>query len=108
MPRKMNGVGSSNIAIVVETLYSRSGNELGAAASSKLWNSTHASLLEWIGHQRMSHLPAEGSSYDKVLAWAELFVERLHSFDGAIAEFAVDSSLATRLSYGYCAILLEV
>ena len=108
MPRKMNGAGDSNITSVVQSLYSRSGDELGANASSKLMNSTHASLLEWIRHQRMSHLPPEGSSYDKVLAWAQLFVERLHSFDMAIAEFAGDSYLATQLSYGYCGMLLEV
>ncbi|KAJ5570216.1 uncharacterized protein N7459_009646 [Penicillium hispanicum] len=108
MPRKINGAGNSNITSVVQSLYSRSGDELGASASSKLMNSTHASLLDWIRHQRMSHLPPEGSSYDKVLAWAQLFVERLHSFDLAIAEFAGDSYLATQLSYGYCGMLLEL
>jgi hypothetical protein len=56
----------------------------------------------------MSKLPPEGSSYDKVLAWAQLFVERLHSFDLAIENFAGDSYLAAQLAYGYCAILLEV
>jgi hypothetical protein len=56
----------------------------------------------------MSLLLPEGSSYDKVLAWAHLFVERLHSFDMAIGGFASDSYLAAQLAYGYCAILLEV
>jgi hypothetical protein len=56
----------------------------------------------------MSHLPPEGSSYDKVLAWAQLFVERLHSFDVAIGRFEGNSWLAAQLSYGYCAMLLEV
>lgn len=56
----------------------------------------------------MSQLPPEGSSYDKVLAWAQLFVERLNSFDMAIEEFAGDSYLAAQLAYGYCALLLQV
>lgn len=99
---------SSTISNVVYSLKRRSGDELGATASSKLLNATHATLLDWIRHQRMSKLPPEGSSYDKVLAWAQLFVERLHSFDLAIEHFAGDSYLAAQLAYGYCAILLEV
>jgi hypothetical protein len=102
------GNESSAISNVVYSLKRRSGDELGATASSKLLNSTHATLLDWIRHQRMSKLPPEGSSYDKVLAWAQLFVERLHSFDLAIEHFAGDSYLAAQLAYGYCAILLEV
>lgn len=102
------GNESSTISNVVYSLKRRSGDELGATTSSKLLNSTHATLLDWIRHQRMSKLPPEGSSYDKVLAWAQLFVERLYSFDLAIEHFAGDSYLAAQLAYGYCAILLEV
>ena len=56
----------------------------------------------------MRKLPPEGSSYDKALVWAALFVERVHSFDLGIEHFAGDSHLAAQLSYGYCANLLEV
>lgn len=107
--RKTTGAGeSSNISNVVYSLKRRSGDELGVTTSSKLLNANHATLLDWIRHQRMSKIPPEGSSYDKVLAWAQLFVERLHSFDLAIEHFAGDSYLAAQLAYGYCAILLEV
>jgi hypothetical protein len=107
--RKTAGAGeSSNISNVVYSLKRRSGDELGVTTSSKLLNANHATLLDWIRHQRMSKIPPEGSSYDKVLAWAQLFVERLHSFDLAIEHFAGDSYLAAQLAYGYCAILLEV
>ncbi|CAL5872401.1 uncharacterized protein PFLUO_LOCUS6665 [Penicillium psychrofluorescens] len=108
MPKKSNGVGNSNITSVVQSLHRRSGDELGTTASSKLLNTSHASIIEWIRAERMSHLPPEGSSYDKVLGWAQLFVDRLHSFDTAIYEFAGDSYLAAQLSYGYCAMLLEL
>lgn len=108
MPRKLNGAGNSNITSVVQSLHRRSGDELGTSASSALLNTSYVSILEWIRAERMSHLPPEGSSYDKVLGWAQLFVERLHSFDSAIQEFAGDSYLAAQLSYGYCAMLLEV
>lgn len=99
---------TSNVSNVVSSIQRRSVDELGASTSSKLMNSTHDSLLGWIRAQRMTHLPPEGSSYDKVLAWAQLFAERLNSFDMEISEFAVDSFRAAELAYGYCAILLEV
>ncbi|EED17341.1 NACHT domain protein [Talaromyces stipitatus ATCC 10500] len=102
------GGESSTISNVVYSLKRRSGDELGGTTSSKLMNANHATLLDWIRHQRMSKIPPEGSSYDKVLAWAQLFVERLHSFDLAIEHFAGDSYLAAQLAYGYCAILLEL
>lgn len=56
----------------------------------------------------MRKLPAEGSSYDKVLVWARLFVERLHSFDLAVESFAGDNHMAAQLAYVHCASLLGV
>ncbi|KAJ5589423.1 hypothetical protein N7537_012101 [Penicillium hordei] len=108
MPRKFHSTGSSKLSGVVQGLQRQSGSELGANVSSTLSNTDHATILEWIATERMSHLPPEGSSYDKVLAWAQLFVERLHSFDLAIRDFEAGSWLAAQLSYGYCAMLLEL
>lgn len=110
MPRgKFNGLGSpSELQSHVDSLFLRSGNELGAHASSRLRSSSYESLKEWIRVQRMSHLPPEGSHYDKVLSWAKLFIDRLNSFDEGIAKFSDSSYAATQLSYGYCGILLEV
>lgn len=101
-------MGTTNISSVVTSLQRRSGEELGTNTSSRLLTATYASILEWIRSERMSLLPPEGSDYDKVLAWAQLFIDRLHSFDMAIEQFAGDSYLAAQLSYGYCAMLLEV
>lgn len=106
--RTMSGAGNSTISNVVYSLKRRSGSELGSTTSARLFTETYDSIRDWIGAQRMSHLPPEGSSYDKVLTWTQLFVERLNSFDVAIQDFASDSSLAAQLAYGYCAILLEV
>lgn len=109
MPRKVANGGVSNIGSLVQSLYQRSGVELGSDASSKLLNTDYENLKEWIRIQRMSHLPPEGSSYDKVLAWAQLFIDRLHHFDSSVNEFlSQDSYLATQMSYGYCRLLLEV
>ncbi|KAJ5048613.1 hypothetical protein NUH16_007118 [Penicillium rubens] len=108
MPRKFHSAVSAKLSSVVQGLRHQSGAELGVNASSTLFNTNHATILEWIATERMSHLPPEGSSYDKVLAWAQLFVERLHSFDEAIGNFEGNSWLAAQLSYGYCAMLLEL
>lgn len=106
--RKASSFDTFNISGVVDSIKRRSGDELGASASFRLLEVSNESLLQWISTQRMSHLPAEGSSYDKVLAWAQLFVERLNSFDVAIEDFAGDSSVASQLAYGYCSVLLDV
>ncbi|KAJ6028412.1 hypothetical protein N7540_003988 [Penicillium herquei] len=106
--RKVNGAGTSNLSSLVQSLYQRSDNELGSHASAKLSGVSYESLKEWIRIQRMSHLPPEGSSYDKVLAWAQLFIDRLHHFDSGISQFVGDSWLATQLSYGYCGLLLDL
>ncbi|KAK2736384.1 hypothetical protein FQN55_001680 [Onygenales sp. PD_40] len=99
---------ATSITNVVSALKRRSGDELGTTASSRLLNATHASLVDWIRTQRMTHLPPEGSDYDKVLSWAQLFIERMNLFDLAIEGFAGDSYLAAQLVYGYCAMLLEL
>ncbi|KAL3496173.1 hypothetical protein BJX62DRAFT_194217 [Aspergillus germanicus] len=106
--RKFNSVGTTNISSVVTSIQRRSGEELGSNASSRLLAATHSTIIEWIRSERMSLLPPEGSDYDKVLAWAQLFVDRLHHFDVEIEQFAGDSYLAAQLSYGFCAMLLEL
>ncbi|KAL2826663.1 hypothetical protein BDW59DRAFT_179378 [Aspergillus cavernicola] len=106
--RKFNSMGMTDISGVVSSLQCRSGDEIGNNASSGLLTATHATILDWIRSERMSLLPPEGSDYDKVLAWTLLFVDRLDSFDLEIEKFAGDSYLAAQLSYGYCALLLEL
>ncbi|KAJ5140703.1 hypothetical protein N7448_004111 [Penicillium atrosanguineum] len=107
MQRKYNGAGNSHITSVVQSLHRRSGDELGVDTYA-LMNTRYQDIRDWIRNQRMSHLPAEGSSYDKVLAWAQLFIERLNRFDENIQGFAGDSYLAAQLSYGYCYMLLQL
>ncbi|KAI6362061.1 hypothetical protein MCOR25_006296 [Pyricularia grisea] len=106
--RSSSMANASSISNVVYSIKRRSSEELGSNISAQLLSATHESVLDWISAQRMSDLPPEGSSYDKVLAWAQLFVDRLHSFDHAVQEFAGDSYLAAQLAYGYCSLLLEL
>ncbi|KAJ5128530.1 hypothetical protein N7448_002249 [Penicillium atrosanguineum] len=102
--RTSNG-GDATLADVVHSLARRDSDDIGASRVSDI---DYTSLLEWIRCERMKKLPPEGSSYDKALVWAALFVERVHSFDLGIEQFAGDSHLAAQLSYCYCASLLEL
>ncbi|KAL6229357.1 hypothetical protein BDW75DRAFT_245812 [Aspergillus navahoensis] len=107
-PRRWSGFGASAPATaltdLVHSLKPHNGNAMGLPNTI---GADHERLLEWIRSERMHKLPPEGSSYDKVLICAKLFVERLHSFDGAIQHFAQESHTATQLAYVYCASLLE-
>ncbi|KAL4996903.1 hypothetical protein BDV10DRAFT_186709 [Aspergillus recurvatus] len=95
---------SNALTDLVQTLKSRDNTSMG---HSRTFGADHERLLEWIRTERMHKLPPEGSSYDKVLICAKLFVERLHSFDGAVQHFAQGSHMATQLAYIHCASLLE-
>lgn len=99
---------ATKITETVTVLQRRSKDELGATASDKLLNASYGSLMEWIRSERMTKLPAEGSHYDQLLGWVQLFAERLHSFEISIRHFATDSYLASQIAYGYCTVLLEV
>ncbi|RAL14183.1 uncharacterized protein BO97DRAFT_448794 [Aspergillus homomorphus CBS 101889] len=103
--KALSGGGSSTLADVVSSLARRSSD---AMISSTISDADYATLLEWIRAERMRKLPPEGSSYDKALVWAALFVERLHSFDTALEHFAGDSHMAAQLAYVHCASLLEL
>ncbi|KAI5306247.1 hypothetical protein KEM56_001704 [Ascosphaera pollenicola] len=99
---------STSLTAVVHALERQAGEELGPTTTAKVMNVTFEGLLEWIRNQRMTKLPPEGGAYDKVLTWAQMFVERVHAFDLAIEGFAPDSYMAAQLTYGYCSILLEL
>ncbi|KAJ5286422.1 hypothetical protein N7524_001728 [Penicillium chrysogenum] len=99
------GEGSSILADLVNSLAHPIGDEV---VRWKITATDYETLVEWIGAERMRKLPPVGSSYDKALIWARLFVERLNSFDSAIQQFAGDSHMATQLAYVHCARLLEL
>ncbi|KAF4227966.1 hypothetical protein CNMCM6805_002498 [Aspergillus fumigatiaffinis] len=103
--RKSSAGTSSALANLVQSLGRRGSGEM---TSSKIIGADYEVILEWIRSERMRKLPPEGSSYDRVLVWARLFVERLHSFDSAIQYFEGNSHMAAELAYIHCASLLEL
>lgn len=93
MVRKLH---SSNAAVngLAQRFQSSGGAQFGSPAFPLLTDAE--SIREWISNERMSYLPPEGSSSDKVLSWAQLFVWRLNEFDVAIRD---DSGAAATISY---------
>lgn len=98
---------SSNASInsLLQRLQANGISQFGGFASNTPFITSADSILQWIASERMSYLPPEGSYNDKVLSWAQLFVERLHRFDVAIRD---DSAAAAILSYGYVEHLLRL
>lgn len=88
----------------LSSLQRQTGDELGMAISGD----SYEMVLSWIHDERLSLMPPEGSSYDKVLGWAQLFVDRLRTFELAIEDFTNVSGLAFQMAYGYCLSLLKV
>ncbi|PWY65638.1 hypothetical protein BO94DRAFT_338846 [Aspergillus sclerotioniger CBS 115572] len=88
----------------LSSLQRQTGDELGMAISGD----SYEMVLSWIHDERLSLMPPEGSSYDKVLGWAQLFVERLRTFELAIEDFTNVSGLAFQMAYGYCLSLLKL
>ena len=102
---RKSSTDNSALTEIVHSLANRSSSDI---LPSRLIGADYETILEWVSSERMRKLPAEGSSYDKVLVWARLFVERLHSFDLAVESFAGDNHMAAQLAYVHCASLLGV
>ncbi|KAJ5102457.1 hypothetical protein N7532_002986 [Penicillium argentinense] len=94
------------LAKAVISLLRRSQEELPPAAFALLGEASHISLREWLSRQYNEVLPGAGSAWDNVLRWAQLFVERFRVFE--MTRFDSDTNFATRLAYGYVAMLLEL
>ncbi|OJJ87625.1 NACHT domain protein [Aspergillus glaucus CBS 516.65] len=100
---RKSSTDNSALTEIVHSLANRSSSDI---LPSRIIGADYETILEWVSSERMRKLPAEGSSYDKVLVWARLFVERLHSFDLAVESFAGDNHMAAQLAYVHCASLL--
>ncbi|PWY75001.1 NACHT domain protein [Aspergillus heteromorphus CBS 117.55] len=85
-------------------LQRQGGDELGMVMSGN----TLDMVLSWIHDERSIIVPPEGSSYDKVLGWAQLFISRLQRFEEAIHGFTNVSEFAFQMAYGYCLVLLKL
>jgi hypothetical protein len=69
---------------------------------------TVESFLEYIECERLTHMPHQGSRFDKVLKWAEFFALQITSYEKAVESFVPESRSASKLIQAACRILIEV
>jgi tetratricopeptide (TPR) repeat protein len=81
---------------------------LGAGVSGRIFDTTHAGLLEWIRAERLTRLPHKGSSWDRVLISAHHFADQVELLHQSVEAFTSRSGAASRLVYGQCLLLLEL
>ncbi|KAJ5599082.1 hypothetical protein N7450_000149 [Penicillium hetheringtonii] len=85
---------NADINSLVQQFHSNGGIQYGNSLFPAMTDAP--SIRDWISNERMNFMPPEGSSSDKVLSWAQLFVGRLNEFDEAIRD---DSGAAATVSY---------
>ena len=69
---------------------------------------TIESFLEYIEDERLCNMPQHGSSWDKVLKWAEFFALQVSGYENTVRTFVPDSSVAAKLIWATCRVLIEV
>ncbi|CZT25011.1 related to NACHT domain protein [Ramularia collo-cygni] len=109
----LRGKGSSaeKTTVVRDTamaLKRKSASALGAGISDTADSIGFVNLVEWIRTERLQTLPHKGSKWDTVLIRALYFAERLHGFETALTNHALDVEPASQLGYGHVRLLLEL
>ncbi|WPH04769.1 Hypothetical protein R9X50_00766400 [Acrodontium crateriforme] len=99
---------NDHILHAVQTLKKKSLTELGGGVSQTIDDTTFLHIVGSIRSERLSTLPHRGSTWDVALIRALFFVEKLHAFEIAVAEFAPAASQAAKAGYGHSKLLLEL
>lgn len=69
---------------------------------------TIGGFLDHIEQERLTHMPHQGSKWDRVLKWAEFFALQVSAYERAVSTFVPDSKLASKLIWTASRVLLEV
>jgi hypothetical protein len=69
---------------------------------------TIGGFLNHIEQERLTHMPHQGSKWDRVLKWAEFFALQVSAYERAVSPFVPDSKLASKLIWAASRVLLEV
>ncbi|KAH8670231.1 hypothetical protein BGZ60DRAFT_375664 [Tricladium varicosporioides] len=65
-------------------------------------------FVDYIESQRLTHMPRQGSRWDKVLKWAEFFALQISRYAAAVESFIPESHAASHLICAACRILVEL
>lgn len=65
-------------------------------------------FLDYIEHQRLTHMPHRGSVWDKVLKWAEFFALQVSAYEKVAAPYVSETKEAAKLIWIGSRVLLDV
>ncbi|KAL8632383.1 hypothetical protein Q9189_001860 [Teloschistes chrysophthalmus] len=71
--------------------------ELEDVEESDIYEIPIDGFLDFIERQRLTHMPHQGSHWDKVLKWAEFFALQISGYATALESFVPESKTAARL-----------
>ena len=64
--------------------------------------------MDYIERERLTHMPRQGSRWDKVLRRAEFFGLQISRYEEVISKFVPESETAAKLIWAACRVLIEV
>lgn len=82
--------------------------ELEDVEESDIYEIPIDGFLDFIERQRLTHMPHQGSHWDKVLKWAEFFALQISGYATALESFVPESKTAARLIWTASLSLLSV
>ncbi|RDW79411.1 hypothetical protein BP6252_04049 [Coleophoma cylindrospora] len=65
-------------------------------------------FINYIELERLAHMPARGSRYDKVLRWAEFFALQISGYELSIRSSIPETKAAAKLILASCRVLIEL
>ncbi|KAL8964252.1 MAG: hypothetical protein Q9183_004586 [Haloplaca sp. 2 TL-2023] len=71
--------------------------DIDDVSEADIENASVENFLDFIEHQRLTHMPHRGSHWDKVLKWAEFFAVQVSGYAAALESFVPESKTAAQL-----------
>ncbi|RDW91807.1 hypothetical protein BP5796_01201 [Coleophoma crateriformis] len=65
-------------------------------------------FINYIELERLAHMPARGSRYDKILRWAEFFALQISGYEVSIRSSIPETKAAAKLILASCRVLIEL
>ena len=83
-------------------------SDLAHVNSHYIDSMTVESFMDYIERERLTHMPRQGSRWDKVLRRAEFFGLQISRYEKVISKFVPESETAAKLIWAACRVLIEV
>jgi hypothetical protein len=99
------------ITVLIETIITTRGRlvaDIDHVQEHTIDNATIEGFLDYIERERLTHMPHRGSTWDRVLKWAEFFALQVSAFENVVKSFVPESENAAKLIWIASRALLEL